>query len=194
MNVLFTAWNYEVTFLEFASVVASILAVGLGIIGTRWAWPFWILGSVLYGWLFLEFDLLASAALQLIFIAAAVWGWFGWGSKGAQPQFLANKSRSYWLLFALIAWAGLNPLLKELGAVATYLDSFIFVGSFVAQVLMVKERIDAWIVWIAVDVVGTIHYARQELYFTALFYALLVVMAIQGWMRWTRMQQKISAA
>jgi nicotinamide mononucleotide transporter len=193
MNVLFTAWNYEVTFLEFASVVASILAVGLGIIGTRWAWPFWILGSVLYGWLFLEFDLLASAALQLIFIAAAVWGWFGWGSKGAQPQFLANKSRSYWLLFALIAWAGLNPLLKELGAVATYLDSFIFVGSFVAQVLMVKERIDAWIVWIAVDVVGTIHYARQELYFTALFYALLVVMAIQGWMRWTRMQQKISA-
>jgi len=194
MNVLFTAWNYEVTFLEFASVVASILAVGLGIIGTRWAWPFWILGSVLYGWLFLEFDLLASAALQLIFIAAAVWGWFGWGSKGAQPQFLANKSRSYWLLFALIAWAGLNPLLKELGAVATYLDSFIFVGSFVAQVLMVKERIDAWIVWIAVDVVGTIHYARQELYFTALFYALLVVMAIQGWMRWSRMQQKISAA
>lgn len=194
MNVLFTAWNYEVTFLEFASVVASILAVGLGILGTRWAWPFWILGSVLYGWLFLEFDLLASAALQLIFIAAAVWGWFGWGSKGAQPQFLANKSRSYWLLFALIAWAGLNPLLKELGAVATYLDSFIFVGSFVAQVLMVKERIDAWIVWIAVDVVGAIHYARQELYFTALFYALLVVMAIQGWMRWTRMQQKKSAA
>jgi nicotinamide mononucleotide transporter len=193
MNVLFTAWNYEVTILEFASVVASILAISLGIIGTRWAWPFWILGSVLYGWLFLEFDLLASAALQLIFIVAAIWGWFGWGSKGAQPGFLANKSRSYWLVFALVAWAGLNPLLKELGAVATYLDSFIFVGSFVAQVLMVKERIDAWVVWIAVDVVGTIHYARQELYFTALFYALLVAMAIQGWVRWKRMQQKISA-
>lgn len=190
MTVLFTAWEYEVTILEFGSVIASILAIGLGIIGTRWAWPFWILGSVLYGWLFLEFDLLASAALQLIFIAAAIWGWFGWGAKGAQPKLLDNKNRTYWLLFAMIAWAGLNPILKELGAVATYLDSFIFVGSLVAQILMVQQRIDAWVIWIAVDVVGTIHYARQELYFTALFYAILVLMATQGWIRWLKMNQK----
>lgn len=190
MNVLFTAWNYEVTILEFGSVIASILAIWLGILGTRWAWPFWILGSALYGWLFLEYDLLASAALQLIFIAAAIWGWFGWGAKGAQPKLLSNKNRTYWLFFAMIAWAGLNPLLKELGAVATYLDSFIFVGSLVAQILMVQQRIDAWVIWIAVDVVGTIHYARQELYFTALFYAILVIMAAQGWFRWLKMNQK----
>lgn len=189
MIVLFTAWGYEVTVLEFLSVIASILAVGFGILGIRWAWPFWIVGSVLYGWLFLEFDLLASAAMQLIFIAAAVWGWFGWGKQGAQPKLLANKSRSFWLVFALLAWAGLNPVLKELGAVATYLDSFIFIGSFVAQVLMVAQRVDAWVIWIVVDVVGTIHYARQELYFTSLFYGLLVIMAIQGWYRWLQMRK-----
>lgn len=190
MTTLFTAWNYEVTILEFGSVIASILAIWLGILGTRWAWPFWILGSALYGWLFLEFDLLASAALQLIFIAAAIWGWFGWGAKGAQPKLLSNKNRTYWLLFAMIAWAGLNPLLKALGAVGTYLDSFIFVGSLVAQILMVQQRIDAWVIWIAVNVVGTIHYARQELYFTALFYAILVIMAVQGWFRWLKMNHK----
>ena len=94
----------------------------------------------------------------------------------------------------MIALAGLNPILKELGAVATYLDSFIFVGSLVAQILMVQQRIDAWVIWIAVDVVGTIHYARQELYFTALFYAILVLMATQGWIRWLKMNQKASKA
>lgn len=187
MTVLFTAWGYQVTLLEMLSVIASIAAIWLGIVGTRWAWPLWILGSVLYGWLFLEFDLLASAALQLVFIAAAIWGWFGWGAQGAKPKLLSNKHRSYWFLFAIIAWAGLNPLLKELGAVATQLDSLIFVGSLVAQILMVMQRADAWMIWIAVNVIATIHYGRQELFFTALFYALLVVMAIQGWIRWLRM-------
>lgn len=186
MAVLFVAWGYEVTLLEFLSVIASIAAIWLGILGTRWAWPLWILGSILYGWLFLEFELLASAALQLIFIAAAIWGWFGWGAQGAQPKLLSSRHRSYWLIFALIAWAGLNPLLKELGAVATQLDSLIFVGSFIAQVLMVMQRADAWIIWIVVNVTATIHYGRQELFFTALFYALLVFMAAQGWVQWRR--------
>ena len=42
--------------------------------GTRWAWPLYFLSSLLYGWLFTEVDLFASAATQLIFMAAAIWG------------------------------------------------------------------------------------------------------------------------
>lgn len=189
MTVLFVAWGYEVTILESLSVVASVIGVSLGIVGTRWAWPFWIVGSVLYGWLFLEFDLLASAALQIVFIVAAIWGWFGWGEQGAKPKLLNKKSRLYWLAFAVLAVLVLNPILQSLGAVATQLDSFILVGSLVAQILMVVERVDAWVIWIVVDVVATIHYARQDLFFTSMFYALLVILAAQGWSRWLKMRQ-----
>lgn len=189
MTVLFVAWGYEVTILELLSVVASVIGVSLGIVGTRWAWPFWIVGSVLYGWLFLEFDLLASAALQIVFIVAAIWGWFGWGEQGAKPRLLSNKSRLYWLGFAIMALLVLNPILQSLGAVATQLDSFILVGSLVAQILMVVERVDAWVIWIVVNVVATFHYSRQDLFFTSLFYALLVILAAQGWSRWLKMHQ-----
>ena len=76
MFVLFTVWGYDVTVIEFASVILAFIAIALGIRGTRWAWPFYFASSLLYGWLFLEFDLPASAAMQLVFITAAVWGWF----------------------------------------------------------------------------------------------------------------------
>lgn len=188
MVVLFDAWGYSVTILELASVIASIIGISLGIVGTRWAWPFWILGSALYGWLFLEYDLLASAALQIVFIVAAIWGWFGWGSQGAKPKLLSNQNRFDWALFALIAWGLLNPILKELGAVASEIDTIILVGSLVAQILMVIQRVDAWVIWIVVNVIATIHYARQDLIFTSLFYAVLVLMAAQGWYQWLKMR------
>jgi nicotinamide mononucleotide transporter len=72
MNTFFTAWGYEVSYLEFASVLTSLTAVTLGARGTRWAWPWWILGSSLYGLFFFNVDLLASALLQIVFIAAAI--------------------------------------------------------------------------------------------------------------------------
>lgn len=193
MTVLFIAWGYEVTLLEILSVIASVIGIALGIVGTRWAWPFWILGSVLYGWLFLEYDLLASASLQLVFIAAAIWGWFGWGPQGAKPKLLETKSRLIWLASAVVAWLLLNPLLNNLGAAATQLDSIILIGSVVAQVLMVLERVDAWVIWIGVNLVATVHYARQDLIFTSLFYALLVIMAVQGWSRWRKMRNTVSS-
>ena len=84
MTVLFTVWGYDLTVIECAAVVLAFLAIGLGIRGTRWSWPFYFLSSLLYGWLFAEFDLFASATLQLIFMAAAIWGWFAWGAEGVR--------------------------------------------------------------------------------------------------------------
>ena len=82
MNTFFTAWGYAVTYLEFASVLTSLIAVALGARGTRRAWPWWILSSTLYGLFFYQVDLFASALLQLVFLAAANCGWFGWKATG----------------------------------------------------------------------------------------------------------------
>ena len=86
MTVLFTAWGYDVTRLEFASVLLAFIGVGLGIVGTRWTWPFYFVSSLLYGWLFLSWHLPASAGMQVIFLVAAVWGWFTWGAGGAPTR------------------------------------------------------------------------------------------------------------
>ncbi len=92
-TVLFTVLGYQVTLLEFVAVLASLIGVWLGTTGKQIMWPWWGLSSALYGWLFLNYALYASAALQLVFIAAAIWGWFGWGPKGATSKNLSWLQR-----------------------------------------------------------------------------------------------------
>lgn len=185
MSVLFTLWGYGVTVLESLSVIAAVLAVGLSIRGTRWAWPFYFVSSVLYGWLFIQVDLFASAAMQLIFIAAAIWGWFSWGHEGVQtPRRLTAVQRVVGAVGCLLLWSLVAPLLQAVGGAASSGDAVMVVGSLAAQILMVSRKIETWPVWVSVNMVGAVLYATQALYFTSLFYALLILMAITGWRAW----------
>lgn len=186
MTVLFTVWGYDVTAIEFASVVTAFLAIGLGIRGTRQTWPFYFLSSLLYGWLFVRYDLFASAAMQLIFMAAAVWGWFSWGREGVRvPGRLNAAQRTGALIAAVALWALVIPLLRSIGGAATWGDAFMLVGSLAGQLLMVLQKTETWPVWIVVNTVGTALYASQGLYFTSLFYAALILMAVAGWRAWS---------
>ncbi len=186
MAVLFSAWGYDVTAVEFASVILAFLAIGLSIRGSRWTWPFYFLSSLLYGWLFVEFDLFASSAMQLIFMAAAVWGWFSWGREGAaSPTRLTTAARIGGTAGVLALWVLLAPLLRSIGGAASWGDAFMLVGSLAGQLLMVRKNIEAWPVWVAVNTVGAVLYASQGLYFTSLFYAILVPMAVTGWRAWS---------
>lgn len=185
MSVLFTAWGYEVTALEAVAVVVALIGVGLGIKGTRWTWPFYFLGSVLYAWLFVGYDLYASAAMQGIFMVAAVWGWFNWGAEGVrQPGRLTNRQRLIVGALVVVAWAALAPLLQAIGGAASWADAFMLVGSLAAQLLMVLEKVEAWPAWLIVNTVGTALYLSQGLYFTSIFYAILLGMAVVGWRSW----------
>ena len=195
MTVLFTVWGYDVTVIEFASVILAFLAIGLGIRGTRWTWPFYFLSSLLYGWLFVEFNLYASAAMQLIFMAAAIWGWFAWGRDGVrQPGRLSPAWRVAGVVGVLAASAAVAPVLQSIGGVATRGDAFMLVGSLAAQLLMVLQKMETWPVWIAVNIVGTVLYASQDLYFTSVFYAVLIVMAVTGWQAWSARAKAHGAA
>ena len=185
MAVLFSVWGYAVTVVELCAVIVSVLAIGLGIRGTRWTWPLYFLASLLYGWLFVGFNLFASAAMQLIFMAAAVWGWFSWGREGVgTPGRLSPATRMRGAVAVLGLWAVVAPLLQSIGGAATWGDAFMLVGSLAGQLLMVRQKMETWPTWIAVNTVGAVLYATQGLYFTSLFYAVLILMAVTGWRAW----------
>ena len=190
--ILFTAWGYEVSVLEFIASVTSLIGVWLGTTGKRITWPWWAISSALYGIFFYQANLIGSAALQLVFIAAAVLGWFGWALTGAVPGRLNNRARLYVVLIVLVLWALLEPLLSHMGAAATIVDSFLFVGSLVAQVLMVYEKTDNWPLWFVVDLAGTILYFKQEYYFTSFLYLVFTAIALIGWWRWNADQRSAS--
>lgn len=183
-NTFFTAWSYQVSYLEFIAAIASFIGVGLGITGKRITWPWWALSSALYGLFFLQFDLYASAALQLVFIAAAVAGWFGWEVTGAKPGPFANKYRLATIAAIIGATLLLAPLLKSIGAAAALPDTLLLFGSLAAQILMVYEKYDSWPLWLVVDAGYVALYASQGLLFTTLLYVAFTAMAALGWRAW----------
>jgi nicotinamide mononucleotide transporter len=183
-TILFTAWGYEVSILEFVAATTSLLAVILGTTGKRITWPWWAFSSALYGVFFYQVDLFASAALQLVFIVAAIYGWFGWAPTGAVPGYISGRNRRNILIITFISVAVLSPVLANIGAAATWTDAFILIASLVAQLMMIYEKYETWILWIIVDVVGTIQYLYLGYWFTALLYAIFTLVAAFGWKRW----------
>jgi nicotinamide mononucleotide transporter len=188
-HILFTAWGYDVSILEFVASVTSLVGVWLGTTGARITWPWWAISSALYGIFFYQANLMGSAALQLVFIVAAILGWFGWAPTGAVPGRLVTKYRIYTILIVLGLWVMLEPALSHIGAVATVVDSFLFVGSLVAQILMVYEKTDNWPLWFVVDLAGTILYFTQKYYFTSFLYLVFTAIALIGWWRWNADQR-----
>ena len=183
-SIAFTAWGYEVSYLELTAAVTSFIGVWLGTTGKRITWPWWALSSALYMVFFYQVDLFASAALQIIFILAAVWGWRGWAPTGAVPGALSLRVQIYCAVAIVLSVLALTPVLSEIGAAATWSDAFLLIGSLVAQILMVYEKVDSWILWLIVDAVGTIQYAKLGYWFTAVLYAAFTVFALIGWKRW----------
>jgi nicotinamide mononucleotide transporter len=181
---LATIFGYDLSYLEFFAVITSFIGVALGITGKRITWPWWALSSALYGVLFIQWELFASAALQIVFIIAAVMGWFGWEPSGARPGAIKNKQRVLILIAITLATLALAPILKSMGAASTYVDAVLFFGSLAAQILMVYEKYENWPLWLVVDLGYTALYASQKLLFTSLLYAAFTVLAAMGWSKW----------
>ncbi len=172
--------------LEIAAFITSLIGVILGVLGPRTTWPWWNISSLLYAILFFQSAYYASAALQFIFIAGGFWGWFGWGKSGAKPRLSTSRERLTLILVLTVSTIALYPLLTTIGATSSAIESFGFVGSVIAQLLMVLQRFEAWPLWLIVDVAYTYQYFKGELYLTAFLYLIFSAVAIWGWIRWQR--------
>ena len=183
-TILFTAWGYDVSILEFIAAIVSFVGVWLGTTGKRITWPWWALSSALYGIFYYQAEFFASSLLQIAFVVAAVFGWFGWAPTGAVPGTLSVRNRQYIAIGTIISVSVLSPLLSNIGAAATWTDAFILVASLTAQVLMIYEKFEAWIIWIIVNVTATIQFSILEYWFTSVLYAMFTIVAVIGLKRW----------
>ncbi len=187
----FTAWGSPVSWLE---IVAFALSVAMVVCNQRqWiaAWPLAIAASLLYGLLFLHYQLYGEAGLQLFFILLAGWGWWQWwrGVDGhALPvQGLGQRGWAISLLAVAVGAPLLGLLLDRVtDSPLPYWDALPTVGSIVATVLIGRKFIENWPFWIAVNAVSVALFWQRELWLTVLLYAAFIPMAARGWQRWRR--------
>jgi nicotinamide mononucleotide transporter len=172
--------------LEWAAAAVALTAVGLGILGKRATWLVWILSSLRYAVVFVQSRLWADALLQLVFVAAAVWGWVIWGRVRFAPVHLG--ARAYWLAWALLAVLStlMQSGLRLAGGSSVWGDAVVTSSSLLAQTLMVQQKVEHWHFWLLANLCGVWLFWSQQLLATAWLYAVFGALALAGLRHWNR--------
>lgn len=198
--VAFTLWGSPATWLEVVAFVLALWMVGCNLRVHPLAWPLAIASSLLYGLLFLHSRLYGEAGLQLVFIAAAGWGWWQWlhghGADGAALTVhrLTPRQRGLTLAATLAAWPLLGATLAGFtDSDVPFLDALPTVGSLAGQVLLGRKAIENWAVWLAVNVFSVGLFAVKGLWLTVVLYALFAALSVVGWRAWVRLEGRVDA-
>lgn len=178
--------------LEWAAAALGVVNVVLIVRRSIWNYPFGIAMVVLYFFVFFEAKLYSDALLQAFFLAVQFYGWWHWVEvKRATGEvgvgILSNGERLAWgvgIAVASLLWGfGMDSLTD---AAAPYVDAFVAGASVAAQTLLARRRIEAWVIWIVVDVVAIGLFASRGLTLTAGLYVVFLCLAITGLLAWAR--------
>jgi len=178
--------------LETIAFVVSVVGVWLTIARSLWNYPFSLLSVALYGIFFYRIKLYADMALQGIFAATLLYGWWQWSlGRSAAGELLVARIRAAEVavsaVAAVLVAVSLGFLLHEhTDAALPWADSGLFAGSLVASVWAARRYLENWLLWIVVDALYVGLYLAKQAYPTALLYAGFVVLAVLGWRRWRR--------
>ena len=177
--------------LEIAGFVTGALSVWLAVRQNPWNWPFGVANAVCFLVLFWEARLYGDMALQVLFIAICLLGWYRWlfGGAGHTRLRVTRISRRDAILYALVgasATAVFTPYLRSVGDASPFLDALTTVMSVEAQYLMTRKVIEHWWVWMAADLIYIYLYASRQLYLTSLLYVVFFAMCVAGLRDWQR--------
>lgn len=178
---------------ELAGALLGVWMVWCNLRVDPLAWPLAIASSALYLLVFAQARLYGDAALQLVFIALALWGWWQWlhGTQddGAtlRVRHLARRGQMVTLAAFALLWPATALVLRHgTDTDVPWWDAFPTAGSLVGQVLLARKYVENWPAWVAVNVVGVALFAYKGLWLTVGLYALFAVLAVVGWRGWAR--------
>jgi nicotinamide mononucleotide transporter len=178
--------------LEWVAVVSGFACVWLAARESLWNFPLAILSCGLYVLVYFQSRLYSDSYLQVVFIGLSLYGWYAWrrgGRGGGQLTVTRTRPREWLLLSLLVAvyTAGFGYYLRHYtDASLPYWDSFTTGGSLVAQYLLMRKRLENWLLWILVDIIYVPILWYKQLYPTSGLYALYLALAVYGYIEWRR--------
>lgn len=199
--IALTILGYPLSFIELAGTATYLWSVWLMTRRAMLTWPVGIVSVLLYLALFWQIRLYSDALEQLYYLGASVYGWYRWRrgtEEGAKPLPVRVSGPSTVAVEIAIVAGGtaalgrvmtlanvLAPALFPEPAAYPYLDAGTTVASFVAMALLALKRVESWVWWIGVDVVGIGLYWAKDIRFVALLYVLLLGLAVRGLADWS---------
>ncbi|NOR20821.1 MAG: nicotinamide riboside transporter PnuC [Xanthomonadales bacterium] len=181
---------------ELIAVVLAITYLLLAIRENVWCWLFAFTSTAIYTLLFWDVSLFMDSALNVYYMAMAVFGWYQWTRGGTNGDRHSNvlsvqtmSGKQHALVISLTTFLSLVSgfLLSEHSTAAwPYIDSFTTWASVIATYLVARKYLQNWLYWIVIDAVSVPLYIERGLYMTALLFVAYIVMAYVGYISWRK--------
>lgn len=185
-------------------LVAVALAVAYLLLAVREHIACWyaaFASTAIFLVIFFDVRLYMESALQIYYLAMAVYGWYQWTHAGAGDEPLPVST---WSMRRHVIAIGVIVVTTLTSAIllATYtdarlplLDSFTTWGAIVTTYMVARKILENWIYWLVIDGVSIYLYLDRELYFTSALFAIYIVIIFFGWFAWLKSyrQQRQSA-
>jgi nicotinamide mononucleotide transporter len=192
--------------MEIIAFTLSLMCVALNAYGHILTWPLMIASSAAYAWVFQDAKLFGDAWLQGVFILLAIYAWKTWSKSDQATQTNNIQTSSFrkmprsWPLIASFCWSGLFLIIHYLlvnhtSSDVPLIDAFLTSGSLLATYMSAQKWLENWLLWIFVNSLYIALYIYKDLHLTALLYGLLIVLAVFGWMQWSKkIKQSVQAS
>ncbi|MER2491399.1 nicotinamide riboside transporter PnuC [Catenovulum sediminis] len=187
----------QMALLEVIAVLSSLIYVVLAAKGQLLCWPFAILASAIYCYIFFDVRLLMDSLLQVYYVLIAVYGWMNWQQHKNNNSALQIQSLPLRLfivhgcILITLSLAIAFILASNTDASYPYLDTLTTVFSFYATYLIATRVLENWLYWIVIDAVSIYLYINKSLYLTAFLFVCYTLIAVYGYFSWRKQKTMI---
>ena len=174
--------------IEIIAVLFTLSSVILTVKGNLLCWPTGIIGVSFYSIIFYNHNLLGDLALQGVFLVQSILGWVNWRKpKEELPiSWLAKKQRGYLINASVVLYMITFCLTSKYGGTMPFLDSAVMTISIMATFLLVKKKIEAWILWIINDILLIVLFSMNGLDISSYVYGVFLILASIGLWKWIK--------
>ena len=184
--------SFEWVNLETLAVVLGIGYLLLAMRESSLCWYCAFFSTALYVWIFGDVSLYMESALNVYYMAMAIYGWLQWQRGGADKsgvKIIRWTARQHLLGVAIILAASVTSgylLSSNTAAKLPYLDSFTTWGSVFTTIMVAQKVLENWLYWIVINCVSIYLYIDRGLDQTAAMFFLYLVLATLGFLTWKK--------
>ncbi len=177
---------------ELFAVAMAIAYLLLAVREKIACWYAAFISTLVFLLIFFQVRLYMESALQIYYLAMAIYGWYQWTHPRKGDSYLPVSRwqlKEHGLAIGIIALTtALSGFL--LGAYTDqrlpFVDSFTTWGSVVTTFMVARKILENWLYWLVIDSVSIYLYLDRELYFTALLFCAYIVIIFFGWYSWLK--------
>jgi len=177
---------------ELAAVVLAVAYLLLAVRQNRLCWIAAFVSTAIFTVLFWNVQLVMQSALNVYYMAMAVYGWWHWrhgsGGEGSLPITRWSLLR-HSLALATIALCALISgylLTRHSQAAWPYLDSVITWGAVVTTFMIARKVLENWAYWMVINSLAIFLFIDRGMTLTAMLHATYLFISVFGWISWHR--------